>query len=149
MAFANSEEIYKVWKECGQNLSATERELKKLGYSATRQTISKWVKEEGWAERAAREAAEAEKLEKASSEDGVLLELISQKDKYIEYFRTLPAGKIDTQATYAYVSLVNAIRDYRIKVVKMQAADDATKAAKSAGLSDEAVKEIQERILGL
>lgn len=146
----NEELIYQTWKECNQNLSATVRALKEKGFTAvTRQTLSKWVKDNNWEERAAREDATLQMVQASADEDTVIAELTEQKDRYVTYLRSLPAGKVDNQATYALVGLITGIQNYQIKKVKHAAMAEVDKVAKAAGLSDEAVEEIQNKILGI
>ena len=107
---------YKVWREHGQNLSETERVLNgELGYVISRQSLHAWKAEYDWENRAARAEAETKRLEKDSTGDSLLSFSIKQKQKYEAYFESLPVGKIDNNAVYAYNSILKTILDIREK----------------------------------
>ena len=111
---ANGDIIYAVWLECGQNVAATVRALKEKGFEAvTRQTLAKWIEDNGWKDRAAREAAAEKEIQTLSRDDVSLVLLSKQCVKYEKYFETLGETKIDTQATYAYTNLLTSMNTIR------------------------------------
>ncbi|MBP8644719.1 MAG: hypothetical protein KBH99_01195 [Syntrophobacteraceae bacterium] len=101
------EMAYRVWRECGQNLSETERLLKcDHGLPVSRQTLTEWSKKYDWESRAARaEALEMRKAE-AFSDEAMLSALLDQKERYEAYFASLQVGQVDNQALFAYSGLL-------------------------------------------
>lgn len=107
---------YDAWRLCGQNIVETARTLKREhGFTVTRQTLASWRKEYDWEGRAARAEAEENRLgDSADISDTALLNaLLKQKKNYEDYFSTLPRGRIDNQAVYAYSNLLKKIVDIR------------------------------------
>lgn len=112
------EEAYRVWRECGQNYELTARELKKRGYLITRPTLYDWAEKYSWKERATRAETEEQKVKDTENIDKnaqLIADLEKQKAKYEKFFDGLGEVGIDTQATYAYTSLVKTIADIRKK----------------------------------
>ena len=113
---------YKVWREHGQNLSETERVLNgELGYVISRQSLHAWKTEYDWENRAARAEAEGKRLEEESTGDSLLAFSLKQKQKYEAYFESLPVGKIDNSAVYAYNNILSKILDIRQRTETSQA----------------------------
>lgn len=112
-AKAEAKELaYQTYVECGQNLSETERKLNgDRGLPVSRQTLTEWKQKYDWEGRAARAEACVARISEGSSEASFLTPLIEQKERYETYFRTLPLGKIDNQALYAYSTLLKTIVD--------------------------------------
>lgn len=108
---------FKTWRRCGQNVEETLRELKKQGYSISKPTLYDWMAKYQWEDRAARADAEEQKVKDTdlSSEERVIADLIKQKEKYDLYFETLGPKEIDTNATYAYASLLKTIHGIQTK----------------------------------
>ncbi len=106
---------YSVWKdEAGQNIDSTCRMMNnKYGYVIPRATLNSWKNKYTWERRAAQAEAEERLMAKDSSYNALLLSLIRQKQKYDEYLDGLPASRIDTQAIYAYNSIVKTIVSIR------------------------------------
>lgn len=116
---------YRLWRDCGQNLREAHRQLTgdEFGHSASYKSMKKWKKKYEWEARAARVEAEEKRIADGSSDDGLLSALISQKNRYINYFDSLPAGKVDNQANYALVGLINGIQDLRERQRKAETPD--------------------------
>lgn len=109
---------YDTWKRCGQSFVETVRILKQEHkFTVTRQTLSSWSKEYDWEGRSARAEAEAERFDESAdiSDNALLAALLKQKKNYEDYFATLPSGRIDNQAVYAYSNLLKKIVDIRPK----------------------------------
>lgn len=107
---------YDAWRLCGQNLVETARALKRdHSFKVTRQTLASWRDEYDWEGRAARAEAEENRLAEAAdiSDAAIMNALLKQKKNYEDYFSTLPAGRIDNQAVYAYSNLLKKIVDIR------------------------------------
>jgi len=101
---------YSVWCECGQNLSECYRKMNgEHGYVISRQSLHEWKTKYDWEGRAARVDAEKIMMADATSDDALLVPLLKQKTKYENYFDGLPVGKIDTQAVYAYNSILKTM----------------------------------------
>lgn len=115
---------YRTWCACGQNLSETERRLNRdHGLPVTRQTVSEWCKKYDWQNRAARtEAARTEQSE-GLGDDAILGSLLEQKTRYEEYFQTLPKGKVDNQALYAYSAVLKTLVELRQSVTQKRLAE--------------------------
>ncbi len=108
------ETAFRVWRDCGQNVSETGRILARdHGYPISRQSLQEWKKKYGWAERAAREDAARDERRDAASDDSLLTVLLTQKKKYENYFETLPLGSVDNQAIYAYNNILKTLLDIR------------------------------------
>lgn len=107
---------YNVWRECGQNLSETERVLNRdRDLPVTRQTLAEWRDKYDWPGRAARtECAESQKA-RGISDDALITALLAQKDRYEEYFESLTRGQIDNQALYAYSNILKTLVDFANK----------------------------------
>ena len=109
---------YDTWRRCGHNLVDTVRVLKsENNFTVTRQTLASWRDEYDWEARAARAEAEEKSLSESTdiSDNALLNSLLKQKANYERYFETLPAGRIDNQAVYAYSNLLKKIVDIRPK----------------------------------
>jgi hypothetical protein len=116
---------YKTWREHGHNISATVKALaKEHGYSISRQSLGKWRKAFEWDDRAAREENEAREREEATSDSSILNSLISQKQKYEEYFKTLSSVAVDNQAVYGYNSVLKTILDIKNKIEERRKAGE-------------------------
>lgn len=112
------EAAFKAWRKSGQNMEATLRELRKLGYMGiSKPTLYAWKDEHNWEARAARADVEEHGVKDMdlNVEEMVIKDLLKQKKKYDNYFETLDEKTIDTQATYAYASLLKTIRDIQAK----------------------------------
>lgn len=147
------EEAYRAWRQCGQNVEMCLRELAKQGTTLTKPTIYEWMEKFGWKERAARAEAEEKKsagVGELSFDEQMLQALISQREKYEQYFATLTTQP-DNQATYAYTNLIKTISDIRDKVMKAKSQGrKATGADRKEGtLTDERAEEIRKKILGI
>lgn len=108
---------YRLWCECGQNVAETARRLTsdEYGFVVSRQTLQAWKSEYDWEGRAARAEAEALSLKEETSPDSLIADLMTQKKRYDTYLNSLPVGKIDTQAIYAYNGLLKTIVDIQKK----------------------------------
>lgn len=125
---------YTVWRECGQNLSVCHRKMNgEHGYVISRQTLHEWKTKYDWEGRAARAEAEERMMTDATSDDAILAPLLKQKNKHEEYFDSLPVGKIDTQAVYAYNSILKTI------LVIKQKIEDREKAGESKDIPDSGI----------
>jgi len=101
---------YRVWVQCGQNFSETERKLKRdCELPVTRQTLMAWAEKYGWKGRAARTEAEMQNQQTAIMEGALVAALARQKERYEKYFDELGVGKIDNQACYAFCGLVKTM----------------------------------------
>lgn len=109
----NRELAFKVWRECGQNVELTLRTLRGEPHklSLTKPTLYSWMEKFGWKERAARAEAITEEVKDNTGDDLMLKALLDQKAKYEKYFESLGPANIDTQATYAFNSLIKTIVD--------------------------------------
>jgi hypothetical protein len=105
---------FRVWRECGQNWSETERrlrnehDLRKL----TRERLYDWAKADNWQERAARLEHEEQRQEfaKLLGREAVLADLMRQKRAYEDYFEVCAAStKVDNPAVTAYTNLCKTI----------------------------------------
>lgn len=103
---------YQLWRDNGRNLAKVER-LLRVEYKTpvSRPTLTAWRDQHGWVERAAQVEAQAQLLKDATSIETLLADLITRKQGYDRYFETLPLGKIDNQATYAYAGLLKRIAE--------------------------------------
>jgi len=149
MAMANAEQIYAVWLECGQNVAATVRALKEKGFEAvTRQTLAKWIEDNGWKDRAAREAAAEKEIQTLSRDDVSLVLLSKQCVKYEAYFDKLPADKVDNQATYAYTNILSQMTVIRQRTTEYKVAvfsDFLRDFIDYAAIEDQEAKAVLER----
>lgn len=103
---------YELWRDNGRNLTRVERLLKSEHRTpVSRQTLTAWRDEYGWEERAAQAEAQEKLLKDATSIETLLADLITRKQGYDKYFDTLPVGKVDNQATYAYAGLLKRIAE--------------------------------------
>lgn len=108
------ERAYRVWRDCGQNLTETGRILaREHNYPISRRSLQEWKKKFGWEERAAREDAARGERQDAASDDSLLTVLLTQKKKYEQYFDTLALGAVDNQAIYAYNNILKTLLDIR------------------------------------
>lgn len=108
---------YKVYRECGQNISETVRVMNsKHGYAVSRQSVTEWSKKYDWEARAARAEAEEKEQAEATSDEALLTVLLTQKKKYETYFESLAVGSVDNQAIYAYNSILKTLLDIREKI---------------------------------
>lgn len=107
---------YRVWRECGQNLSETQRRLcRDHDLPVTRQTLAEWCQRYDWKDRAARvECAETQKAN-CISDDALITALLAQKQRYEDYFESLTKGQIDNQALYAYSNILKTLVDFANK----------------------------------
>lgn len=103
---------YRLWRDNGRNLAKVERLLKADHRTpVSRQTLTEWRDSLGWADRAALAEAQEKELKDATSIETLLAALINRKKGYDSYFESLPIGKIDNQATYAYAGLLKRIAE--------------------------------------
>lgn len=108
------EMAYTVWRQCGHNLSEAVRVLdREHGYSISRQSLIEWKKKYDWEGRAARAEAEQQQQAEATSDTAIMAVLLKQKQKYEDYLESLPIGKVDHQAIYAFNNLLKTIVDIR------------------------------------
>jgi len=144
----NREMAFKVWRECGQNMEMTLRELRsKHELKISKPTLYAWRDKYDWAGRAARAEAEEQKADvELNFEEKMIADLITQKEKYEAYFVTI--GNVpDNQATYAYTGIIKAIIDVR---KKLKVSDVVKKAENDKKMSkDELLKLIREEVYGL
>jgi len=128
------ETAYRTWCECGQNLSETERRLNRdCGLPVSRQTLTEWRDKYDWPGRAARAEAAVAIQDAATNPQSFLSALLEQKERYEEYFKTLPIGKIDNQALFAYSNILKTLVDLSAKAqsVATQAAVDSRREIES------------------
>lgn len=115
---------YKVYRECGQNISETVRIMNSQhGYAVSRQSVTEWSKKYDWEARAATAEAEEKERKDAISNDALLSVLITQKKRYEKYFNALAIGSVDNQAIYAYNSILKTLLDIREKISGGQGVD--------------------------
>lgn len=112
------ERAYRAWIDCGQNLSEAQRSLENAGHVISRKSLQEWKAKYDWPGRAARAEAEAVRMDAAVSEPSLIDSLVEQKNRYEHYFQSLPLGKVDNQATFAYAAILKAILDMRDKAAK-------------------------------
>ena len=117
------EKAFQLWRKCGRSPDRVVKELRGEGHMVTRQSIDTWKNKGAWEDRAAR----AELLEQKttdpqlSGEEKMIAALIGQKDRYEQYFETLPIGQMDTQAVYAYTNMITTIQNIRQKTANYKA----------------------------
>ncbi len=115
----NRELAYRVWRECGQNVEATLRELRKRpdGFPVSKPTLYDWIDTYGWKDRAARADVEEHKAADATmnAEGRALASLESVETRYEEYFKTLGTATVDNQAMFAYTGVVKSIVEIKQK----------------------------------
>lgn len=119
------EAAYATWRQCGQNIEATVRELRKLGYLITKPTLCDWREKFSWKERAARAEVIGQKASEAAgqtTEQMALASLYRVMEKYETYFETLTSVALDNQTMFAYIATVKAIRDIETKSNALKAA---------------------------
>ncbi|BCS55184.1 hypothetical protein [Geobacter sp. SVR] len=108
----NRETAFTVWRECSGNIELTLRTLRdQHGLSLTKPTLYDWKEKFGWENRAARADAVSQEVADNAADNLMLKALLDQKKKYEQYFETLGPTGIDTQATYAFNSLIKTICD--------------------------------------
>ncbi len=117
---------YKIWRECGQNLSECHRKMNgEHGYVISRQSLHEWKTKYDWEGRAARAEVEEKNMQDAGSNSAILAPLLKQKTKYEEYFDSLEVGKVDNQAVYGYNSILKTILDIKQKIEDRKKAGEA------------------------
>jgi hypothetical protein len=105
---------YNTWRDCGQNLSETERRLSRdHGLPVSRQTLTDWCTKYDWKERAARVEIEASRQQTGTDDQTFLAALLAQKERYEKYFESLALGQVDNQATFAYSRLLKSLVEIR------------------------------------
>jgi hypothetical protein len=108
------ERAYKVWRQCGQNITETARVLKRdYDYDISRQSLHSWKDKYDWERRAAQAEVESKQQTEATSDDALLTVLLKQKKKYEDYFDSLALGSVDNQAIYAYSNILKTLLDIR------------------------------------
>lgn len=141
---SNRENAFQVWYAHGRNDSETVRELKKQGFSVTRQTIADWKTKYSWAERA--DNLDLKKHSAADTaltfEETLLQDLQTQKGRYDLYFDGLVSGKVDNQAMYVYSQLCRQILDLSKKIKPKQARE-------KKGMTAQTAEDIKRDILGI
>lgn len=117
------EKAFQLWRRNGRSPEKTAKELNSLGHMVTRQSIDTWKNERAWEDRAARaEAIEQQaKDPNLSGEEKMIAALVGQKNRYEQYFETLPIGQMDTQAVYAYTNMITTIQNIRQKTAAYKA----------------------------
>lgn len=102
------EKCFWTWYNNSRNIAAALRELKQEGYVITSKSLYAWKKELEWEDRAARiDTDKAQAADKCASIDAVFLEKIQDRiAMYDNYLETLPAGKMDNNAIFAYLQLM-------------------------------------------
>ncbi len=98
---------FKLYHQCGGNISKTLKDLKAAGYSTTRPTLTKLATDYNFKDRLAEADSKLNDIE-LSTEEELLASLIVQKKRYETYFEG-QGKKIDNQAQYAYQKLVTTI----------------------------------------
>ncbi len=111
------EKAFAAYRECGGNVEASIRELKALGYSASRPTFYALIEKFNFKERLAAADAKMHEAQDAglSLEEEMLSGLMRQKKKYEQYFESL-GKKTDHQAQYAYANLLDTILSIKSKL---------------------------------
>lgn len=115
---------FQLYYESGGNKELTLRKLEERGYTISKPTLYDWIEKFGFDERMTgltKKNQEARDAKVMSIEDLLLTELINQKSNYEEFFRTLPKGKVDTQAMYAYTNILNTLLDLKTKLGSQKA----------------------------
>lgn len=115
--YETKELAYKVWCECGQNLSECHRRMNgHEGYVITRQSLYEWMEKYDWQGRATRLEADQALMVDATSDDSILTPLLRQKTRYESYFDSLAIGEVDNQAVYGYNAILKTILEIREKM---------------------------------
>lgn len=112
---------FRVWRECGQSVSAALLKLKQehgLPHLA-KQTLYDWASTYQWHDRAARLQAEAERAEiaKLMGREKILADLTVRKASYERYLEQVEGnGGVDNAATTAYANLCKTIMQLQDKI---------------------------------
>lgn len=111
------ETAYRTWRECGQNVEMTLRQMEKKGWKLSRPTIYEWADKYAWKDRAARAEAEEHKAADAvkNAEDNAVRSLEKVRERYERYFDAMSEGTVDNQAMYAYTGVVKSIAEIKMK----------------------------------
>jgi hypothetical protein len=111
------EAAFHIWRKCGQSPDRTVKALREKGHMVTRQTIDAWKNERKWVVRAAEADAVEHQAKDANltSEERLIAVLVSEQEKYEQYFKTLTIHNRDHQAVYACASLASTIQNIRQK----------------------------------
>jgi len=117
------EKAFQLWRKCGRSPDRVVKELREQGHMVTRQSIDTWKNAGAWEDRAARAEAleQTAKDPQLSGEEKMIAALIGQKNRYEQYFETLPIGQMDTQAVYAYTNMITTIQNIRQKTASYKA----------------------------
>ncbi len=110
---------FQLYYESGGNKELTLRKLEERGYTISKPTLYDWIEKFGFDERLTallKKNQDARDAKAMSMEDLLLIELIKQKEKYEEYFKTLEKGKVDTQAMYAYTNILKTLLDLKTQL---------------------------------
>lgn len=104
------ETAFQCYRECGGNVEAAVRAMKKKGYSLSKPAFYEWLEKYNFKERLAAADAKAHEAKDAAltTEAMLLVDLKRQKDKYEKYFESI-GSSIDNQAQYAYANLIKTI----------------------------------------
>lgn len=118
--------------------------LKKEGFVVTRQTVASWRLNYDWHGRADKIDLKRQKAkdDSISFEESLLLDLGKQKERYDDYFDTLPTGKVDNQAMYVYNQLCEKLINLRNKI-------NPKNKEKVTGLNTSNIDEIKKQLLGV
>lgn len=115
--YETKELAYKVWSECGQNLSECHRRMNgHEGYVINRATLYEWMEKYDWRGRATRLEADQALMADATSDNSILSPLLRQKTRYESYFDSLAIGEVDNQAVYGYNAILKTILEIREKM---------------------------------
>ncbi|CAN2042523.1 conserved hypothetical protein [Candidatus Magnetomoraceae bacterium gMMP-15] len=122
--FKTREHAYNLWRENGQNIAHSVRQLRREGYSLSGSILGRWRELYNWEERAARAEVEQQKRESEVALETLLEDLVSQKLRYKEYLDSLPVKKIDNQAIYAYNAIIEKLTKIQCEIEKSRKFDN-------------------------
>ena len=116
------EAAFQAYRECGGNIEAAVRALKKKGYSLSKPTLYDWMEKYNFKERLAEADSKAQEAKDVglTTEAMLLVDLTRQKKKYETYFEGL-GNTIDNQAQYAYANLIKTIIDVKARTASDKA----------------------------
>ena len=137
------EKAFFYWYEVRSDTDTVQR-LKQEGYIVTRQTIAAWRNKYDWHGRADKIdiKKQAARDESISFEEGLLADMLKQKERYDNYFDNLDSNKVDNQAMFVYKQLCDKIVVLKNKIKPKQE-------KKTVALKNEDIEEIRKNILGI
>lgn len=111
------ETAFQCFRDCGGNVEAAVRAMKKKGYPLSKPAFYDWMEKYNFKERLVSADAKAHEARDAAiaTEAQLLVDLNRQKGKYEKYFESM-GNTIDNQAQYAYANLIKTIIDVKAKL---------------------------------